>query len=250
MEPLADYLTLNLKAEALIWEDSEDYAQSIKDRFTAYVNASPDLSEHRRFCGRGGYGMGEDAFHWMWKLLVDEMPDGFNFLEVGIYKGQIPSLIRLLADKAGKAVDIHGVTLLSPFSGVTGARPPHPDVDYRQCIQDLHDRFEQPMPHLIVGDSTSLAIHDHVEEFAPFDLLFVDACHEYEYVLSDLIFYPTLIKSGGYLVVDDAANDLKQPWGFFQGIEDVSRACRTVILTDPQWQHVITVCHDRIWRKR
>jgi SAM-dependent methyltransferase len=240
---------MNIHEEAQQWVDTEAYAQAIKDRFTGNVMACESLWEHRQFCARG-YGMGEDSFHWMWKLLVDEMLGGFNFLEVGVYMGQIPSLIRLLADFENKDADITGVTMLSPFSGVTGARPPHPDVDYRAGIQRLHDNFDQPMPHLIVGDSTSDEVHAQVEALAPFDMIFVDACHEYDYVASDLQFYPKLIKPGGYLICDDAACDLKQPWGFFQGIADVCDAVRTFILTDPQWEHVITVCHDRIWRKQ
>jgi len=58
-----------------------------------------------------------------------------------------------------------------------------------------------------------------------------------------------LVKDGGYLVVDDSANYLKQPWGFFQGIEDVSRAVRTAIETDPQWEHLLAVVHNRVWRR-
>jgi hypothetical protein len=241
--------TRTLAQEKKNWIDSEAYANDIVNRFTDYVNNDLTLRIHRDFTERG-YGMGIRAFHWLWKLLVDEMPDGFKMLEVGVYKGQVLSLVRLLADRLRKEAKIFGVTLLSSFSGVTGQFPLHPDDDYKQNIVDLHDHCGQAYPNLIVGDSTSLAIHDHVEEFEPFDIIYIDGCHEYDYVLSDLLFYPTLLRSGGYLVVDDAACDLKQPFGFFQGIEDVCRACRTVILTDPQWEHVVTVGHNRVWRKR
>ena len=237
-----------LQEEALAWVDSEEYALALRDRFWAELAAHPSLATHRSFCGYG-YGMGEDAFHWMWKLLVDELPDGFRFLEVGVYKGQVPSLVRLLADETYKGADIFGVTLLSPFAGLTGKFCPHPDDNYMRDIKDLHDHFDQPMPVLIVGDSTSWDVHEIVGGMPPFDVVFIDACHEYDFVAADLLFYPKLVKEGGYLVIDDAACDLKQPFGFFQGIQDVCKAARTVILTDPQWEHVITVCHDRIFRR-
>jgi hypothetical protein len=240
---------MNLWQEGLAWIDSEAYAIAMKERFNEAMGADPELRAHRDFCGNG-YGMGEDCFHWMWKLLVDEMPWKFKFLEVGVYKGQILSLIYLLAYRKWKFAEICGVTLLSPFAGISGRFGPHPDDDYRQCIQDLHDQFGQLMPHLIVGDSTSTEVHDQVQALAPFDIIFVDACHEYEYVSQDLLFYPELIREGGFLVLDDAACDLKQPWGWFQGIADVCDAARTIIETNNRWQHLITVAHDRVWRRR
>jgi len=241
--------TQTLAQEKTSWVDSEAYADDIVNRFTDYVNDDLALRIHRDFTEHG-YGMGIRAFHWLWKLLVDEMPDGFQFLEVGVYKGQILSLVRLLADRLRKEAEIYGVTLLSSFSGVTGQFPPHEDRDYRRDIERLHRYCGQAYPQLIVGDSTSRKIHDRVRKLAPLDLLYVDGCHEYSFVLNDLLFYPPLLKKGGYLVVDDAACDLKQPWGFFQGIEDVCKAVRTVISTNSVWEHVVTVGHNRVWKKR
>lgn len=240
---------LTLAQEQANWIDSEAYADDIVNRFTDYVNNDLTLRIHRDFTERG-YGMGIRAFHWLWKLLVDEMPDDFLFLEVGVYKGQVLSLVRLLADRLRKGADILGVTLLSSFSGVTGQFPPHEDRDYEKDVADLHKHCGQAFPTLIVGDSTSREIHNYVRKISPLDLLYVDGCHEYSFVLNDLLFYPPLLKVGGYLVIDDAACNLKQPWGFFQGIEDVCKAVCTIILPDPQWEHIITVGHNRVWRKR
>jgi len=240
---------LTLAQEKKNWVDSEAYANDIVNRFTDYVNDDLTLRIHRDFTEQG-YGMGIRAFHWLWKLLVDEMPDGFRFLEVGVYKGQILSLVRLLADRLRKEAEIFGVTLLSSFSGNTGKFPPHENRDYGQDIVDLHDHCGQECPDLLVGDSTSREIHNRVRKLAPLDLLYIDGCHEYSFVLNDLLFYPPLLRKGGYLVIDDAACDLKQPWGFFQGIEDVCKAIRTIILTDSTWKHVVTVGHNRVWRKR
>ena len=234
----------SLDLEAAAWKDSAEYALDIRDRFTAAVHADPDLWAHRQFCGPRG--MGEDSFHAMWKLLVDAMPPSFRFMEVGVFKGQIPSLIRFLADRTGKEAEIYGVTMLNRFAG---SHPMHPDCDYYEEIVALHEHFGQLPPTLIVGDSTWDEVHQKVEELPLFDMIFVDACHDYDFVAKDLVFYAPRVKKGGYLITDDSANNLRQPFGFFQGIDDVTKAVLTIIATDPQWEHVITVCHDRVWRK-
>ena len=154
-----------------------------------------------------------------------------------------------MADKAGKTADIYGVTLFGPSTGPLGDRPPHPDDNYAKNIRDLHAAFDLEMPVMIVGDSTCNPVHDLIDLIPPFDAIFVDASHEYAMVSNDLLFYTKHIKPGGYLICDDAANGLKQPFGFFQGIEDVTKAVNTVILTDSQWEHKITVCHDRLFQK-
>ena len=236
--------SLDLTQEAAIWRDTEDFARTIRDRFHAYVRADEDLWAHRQFCGPRG--MGEDAFHWMWKLLVDEMPLSFRFMEVGVFKGQIPSLVRFLADRTNKEAEIYGVTMLNRFAG---SRPMHPDCDYYAEIVELHAHFGQQPPELIVGDSTSEVVHTRVEDLPLFDMIFVDACHDYDYVAKDLLFYGSRVKKGGFLITDDSANNLRQPFGFFQGIHDVTKAVLTIIAPSLAWEHVFTVCHDRVWRK-
>jgi len=260
-----------LSVEAANWKDSEEYAVALRDRFTAAVDADYELLAHRLFIEKHAYGMGERCFHWMWKLIVDQMPREFSFLEIGVYKGQVLSLVRLLANRSDRKADVVGVTMLSDFAGVTGKFTKYPDEDYRKYITDLHDRFALKQPCLIVGDSTNPDIQEMAAgisfemltgdvilttdwpepmEAKPYDIVYIDGCHEYDYVVKDLLFYAKLIKVGGLLVVDDASNYLKQPFGFFQGIEDVSRAVRTVIETDPQWEHLLAVVHNRVWRRK
>ena len=238
-----------LFAEATAWVDSEECAQDIRDRFDVYACTDLELLEHRTYIEQHSLGMGERAFHWLWRLLVDEMPPVFRFLEVGVYKGQVLSLIRLLANRTGKRARIVGVTLLSPFAGDTDEFPPFADVDYGKCIRDLHNRYGLYHPRLIVGDSTKQATQEEAAEYGPYDVVYIDGSHEYNYVMKDLLAYPPMVREGGFLVVDDCGNDLEMPEGFFKGIESVSQAARTVIETDPQWEHLLAICHNRVWRK-
>lgn len=238
-----------LFAEAAAWVDSIECVSDIRDRFDMYTCMDLQLLEHRTYIEEKGLGMGERCFHWMWRLIVDEMPEFFQFLEIGVYKGQVLSLVKLLAIRSGKHVNVTGVTLLSTFAGDTDEFKPHADVNYGKCIKDLHDRYDLPQPTLIVGDSTAQATQEKVSKEGPFDIVYIDGCHEYNYVMKDLMAYPKMLIPGGLLVVDDCSNDLKMPEGFFKGIEPVSRAVRTVIETDPQWEHLLAVTHNRIWRK-
>ena len=213
-------------------------------RFIAQVNATPILNDHRSYVEKHVYGFGERSFHWMWKLLVDELPREFRFLEIGVWKGQILSLMRLLASHA----EIYGITRLDDHSGPKEIFPKFPNRDYRQDIQDLHDHFGLIMPNLIVGDSTDPKIVAKATETGPFDVIYIDGGHEYEVVCQDLRNYPPLVKDGGFLVVDDSSNFLKMYPGSFPGIVQVSRAVRDILDPDPQWMHLLAVMHNRIWQ--
>lgn len=234
-----------LAVESANWRDSTIYNKAIVDRFTELVNADKELRTHRDFI-EAGYGFGERAFWWMWKLLVDEMPQSFRFLEIGVFKGAIPSLIRLLADRAGKKTTIVGIT---PLSSEGGVHDTYPDHDYLQNITDLHAHFGQPMPKIYQGLSGDIDIQRKVSKIAKFNLIYIDGGHDYEIALADMLFYGPRVKVGGYLVVDDCANYLAPVWGHYQGIKAVSDAVRVVIETDAAWEHVLAVMHNRVWKK-
>ena len=240
---------MNLGHEASKWVDTEEYNGDIVRRFTEYVNADAELKAHRDFVEKHVYGFGERAFHWAWKLLVDEMPQSFRFLEIGVWKGQALSVMRLLANRTTRDAYILGVTRLDSFSGPTGVFPKFPDDDYANHIKSLHDHFEQEQPHIYVGDSTDEKTHQDIEAMELFDIVYLDGCHEYAYVANDLKFYSQRVKPGGFLVIDDSANFLQQPYGFFQGIQDVSRATREIIEPDPDYKHLLACMHLRVFRK-
>jgi hypothetical protein len=238
-----------LMDEAYGWIDTEECNRDYVDRFTQYVNETPYLKDHRDYIERTAYGFGERAFHWLWKLVVDDMPQGFRFLEVGVYKGQVLSLVQLIARYARKSVEVYGVTPLSRTSGPTGKFTKFPDCDYAAMIHDLHVRFALTQPNIIPYDSTCPHAKQIVDKLDEFDVVYVDGCHEYDYVVKDLMYYPEKLRVGGLLVVDDSANNLHQPWGYFQGIEDVSRAVRTIIEPDSRYVHLFACMHNRVWRK-
>ena len=53
------------------------------------------LRDHRFFFATNGRGFGEDAFHVLWWMLLQELRPK-TFLEIGVYRGQVLSLVSLL----------------------------------------------------------------------------------------------------------------------------------------------------------
>ncbi len=86
-----------LRAVEEIYRDDAAVHLALFQAFTEAVQQAPDLCRHRDHVEQNALGFGYRAFHWLWKLLVDAMPNRFRFLEIGVYKGQVISLVGLLA---------------------------------------------------------------------------------------------------------------------------------------------------------
>lgn len=228
------------------WIDTPEYHKHIHKSFIENVNNDKKLKAHRDFVETHSFGFGERSFHWLHKLLVDEMPAEFSFLEVGIFRGQTLSLSRLLADIAGKVVDRYGV---SPMDSSDG----HWESNYFEDVSIIHKAFDLEEDYIIYhGSSMEEGIVYKASSTAPYDIVYVDGCHEYDYVVSDLYNYAPMVKKGGYLLIDDACNDFSMPWGFFQGINDVTNAVLEWEKTDlgKQFEFVFSVVHNRLYRRK
>ena len=228
------------------WKDTPEYHKEINDTFIGYVNDNTKLIEHRLWVKSNHFGFGEDSFHWLHKLLVDEMPNDFKFLEVGIFRSQVLSLYKLLSDMSSKKVVRYGV---SPMDSSDG----HWDSDYFADAVTIHQQFNLKKDYTIYhGSSTDESIIEKAKYTAPYDILYIDGSHKYEDVVSDLAHYPQMIKQGGYLLIDDACNDMNQPWGFFQGIEPVTRAVLEWEKTEigQEFEFVFNVVHNRLYKRK
>jgi hypothetical protein len=245
----------SLKQESGLWEwaasytPTEPWHRTCVERFRGYVDATPALKAHRDLCEREVYGFGDRSFHWLWKLLYDELPHDFKFLEIGVYKGQVVSLLRLLAGPARGR--IYGITPLSAFSGVTGQFYDYPTTDYRQHIATLHNIFDLQQPELLPLDSTDPVAVMQAQARGPFDAVYIDGCHEYAYVEQDLRNYAPLVKRGGFLVMDDASCDLQMPFGYFCGVQDVTRALADHMQKHGAgWRFCLAVIHLKVFQRK
>jgi len=237
--------TLDKWSEAYI--NTEECHRDIVDTFTKLVDDTPALKAHRDYVQAHKLGFGERAFHWMWKLIVDLMPSKFRFLEIGVFKGQIVSLVGLLAKETGRNAQITGIGDFEQFAQGSRKDRPYSKHNEKDTL-DLCVQFDVPTDNitLIKGDSTTAEIHKRMNR-RRFEVIYIDGNHTYDYVVSDIRFYSKLLVPGGLLVIDDSACSLKQPWGYFQGIQDVSRAVDDEL---KDWDNILTVMHNRVFRKK
>lgn len=223
------------------WKDDRSIHADINETFTRLVNADHELKAFRDFVEGNNdtpvkiFGFGERSFLWMWKLLVDEMPPNFKFLEIGVFRGQVLALIRILS----KTASIAGITPLDSTGG-------HWDSDYEADIKLLHETFKLSQPDIIKGLSTDPDIIEKAK--GTYDIIYIDGGHEYEVAKSDIINYSPFVKVGGYLVIDDCANKYDLPYGYFRGIESVSRAVDQH-LPNEQFKEIFSVVHNRIFQR-
>lgn len=234
------------------YEDIPEKHVAIFTGFKRLVNEYPQLKNHRDWVRQNDFGYGERAFHWMWHLICKELLVDFKFLEIGVFKGQIISLISLLNAHHRKNGIIYGIT---PLTNAGDKYSKHPDIDYEGHIQRIYQQFGLDASDLgiIQGLSNDPDIIETAQELGPFDVVYIDGCHDYEVVVSDVVNYCEMVKLGGLVVIDDASNYLKIPDGLirmnWRGLEDVSNAVRDTIEKDECFEHLFAVGHNRVWRK-
>lgn len=240
---MIEYSTLKDASEA--WQNTEQFAKHINETFAQKVNDNEKLNEHRTFVENHVWGFGERSFHWMWNLIVKELPKDFTFLEVGVFKGQTLSLVKLLADMQKKNVKRYGVTPLSSEGGVW-------ESDYKSDIEYIHDKFNLAKDYeLLVGLSEDPEIIKQASKLK-LDVFLLDGGHTREHVINDLKYYAPLVKKGGYMVIDDCCNSFIMPWGFFQGIESVTYVVDQQLppaTPNPDWEFLFCVMHNRVYKR-
>ena len=218
--------------------------QLVKD-YTDKVNADQELKAYRDWIEANIFGFGERCFLWMWNDIIARMPNEFTFMEIGVFRGQILGLVKLLADRQGKKVRRIGITPLDTTDG-------HWESDYEADIKKLHDTFSIANDYeLITLDSTNPVAINLASQNPP-DVLYIDGGHTYEVVKSDLTNYIPILKVGGTLVIDDCNNAIPMPWGYFQGIQSVSLAVDEVLPREGSteyWKHELNLVHNRVLTK-
>jgi hypothetical protein len=230
----------------MIEELTRPMAEIVAD-YTAKVNANSFLKSYRDWIEENKFGFGERCFLWMWKRIVDEMPEDFTFLEIGVFRGQILAIVEYLAISSGKFVERYGITPLDSSDG-------HWESDYLSDIMQLHEQFKIHEHFVLLkGSSTEPRIIELARSKPELNILYIDGGHAYDVVRSDIEHYAPMIKPGGYLVIDDCNNRLDMPDGYFRGIESVSKAVDEVFppfTPNHDWEYIGSVVHNRILRRR
>ena len=229
------------------WEDTPAYHLRIRDQFTESLSTVPALLEHRLWIEDNKFGFGERAFHWCWWLLVQSLPQRFRFLELGVYKGQSLSAVDLAAAIQGKEALVTGV---SPLNGCGGY---YEERDYSGDLERLfRTHNDNRQPTVIRRLSTDPAAVAEAAALAPFDAVYLDSDHSPATAAFELDHYTPLLRSGGYLICDDAGCNLNLPPGFFGGFAEYSNLLDSVlhpVTVNGGWVHVGSVVHLRIFKK-
>ena len=234
------------------YRNSVDVHTDILSGFLDATNATPYLRAHRDFVEANQHGFGDREFHWMWKLVVDAMPPSWSFLEIGVYKGQVLSLVQLISQQQGKQCNACGITPLDNSGDAVSAYELKAGEDYYSLIRLIHEQFQiasWPQAKLIRGFSNDAAVIRMARSNAYYDAIYIDGCHDYEVVVSDINYYAPMVRPGGYLICDDASALLQMPGNRYIGWEPVSRAVRDALEPRTDFKHLFAVGHNRIWQR-
>lgn len=240
------------------YQNSTDWHGDIFDQFFHDVQNNPWLKAHRDFVENNGFGMNDRPMHEMWRVIVEAMPSPLSALEIGVYRGQVVSLIGMIARHMDKIVDkVVGVGLYAGMSD--GINAYDKTLQYAQDVKLIFDTFDAGYDRFIPvkGWSQDRAVVDTVAALAPFDLMYIDGSHDYTGVRLDINNYVPMIKKGGILVMDDSSFFLNMPEfsqdkGYnrcWKGEKTVSLAVRDWLETREDFVHRFAIGHNRVFEK-
>jgi Methyltransferase domain len=232
-----------------IYRDEASIHQQIYDACERAMAMDSRLRAHREHVERNELGFGDRASYWLWKLIIDAMPAHFKCLEIGVYKGQVTSLLAMLAMTAGKIAESLAVT---PLGGFGDKYSHYEDADYLAAIRSIEAWSGinvASRARIIRGFSDDDGVKRQCREVAPFDLVYIDGCHDYHVITSDIITYSEMLQPGGLLVIDDASAGLDLPAGIWPGHADVGRAVREIFEPMRGFTRIVAVGQLLVWRK-
>jgi hypothetical protein len=235
METFIKYQNLNL---------DEVYTEFLNE-----YNNDQILINHRSYIELNNLGFGEKPFHVIWRELVKIQPENFKFLEIGVYKGQVISLVKLLSDLFSKSVNFTGVT---PLSDIGDKFSKYENTDYGQVVSNLFKHFNLEFDinkNIINGISTDDIIKNKVRELGKFDLVYIDGGHDYDCVVSDINLMKEITKNGSYVVFDDSSCFKPLSNDKFKGHIDVCKAIAYHLENDTNFTELICVGHNRVFKR-
>jgi len=208
------------------------------------------LLNHRNYIDKNGLGFGENPFHTLWREIVRNQKDNFKFLEIGVYKGQVLSLIKLLSKRYDKPCSILGV---SPLASIGDKYSQYESVNYKQIIHDLFIHFGTEIifeDEFLEGYSTHENIKSQIRSRGPFDVVYIDGCHDYNCVVSDISLAKDITTNGSLIVVDDASCFKTSHRHYHhKGHLEVCLAVKEFMENSEYFTELISVGHNRVFQR-
>jgi hypothetical protein len=232
---------------------TERWPESMRDPRQFYLECfrffhlalPPQLQEHREYFVSGKRGFGEDAFHAMWFLLFQHFRPG-NFLEIGVYRGQVLSLVSLLAKLDGAKCDVYGI---APFSSAGDQVSKYlENIDYYHDTLDNFGRFGLPKPTLLKALSTDETAVELVSSRA-WDMMYIDGNHDYAIAKKDWELCSRNVRQNGIIILDDAgiSTGYSPPIFATGGHPGPSRVAAEIDLN--RFKEILQVGHNRVFQR-
>ena len=234
-----------------MWENTENINGKLYKLFLDEVLNTQYLLSHRRYVEANKLGFGDMAFHYMWKVLLDDVTNKFNtvrFMEIGVFKGQVLSLVPMICEHENHPCEFLGV---SPLSNAGDKFSKYPDDDYESIVAGMCKKFGvnfDMYENIIKGYSTDPVVIDKIKQHS-FNLVYIDGSHNYADVVSDINVVDSVLEVGGYVVFDDASKFLNMPKEIWRGHIDVSKAVKDVTECNASYKEVFACGHNRVFRK-
>ncbi len=232
--------------------DPAKFADSLRDPDSYYCRAFQDfhrtlpaeLRAHRAYYRLDRRGFGEDAFHTMWWRLVCEFKPE-SFLEIGVYRGQVVSLIALLSKLEAIRCEITGI---SPFSSSGDSVSRYrSDLNYLEDTISHFKHFGLPEPVLVNAYSTDPEALEVIASRS-WDMIYIDGNHDYNVVVKDWNACSNAIKPGGIIILDDSglSTNYQPPAFSTAGHPGPSRLASEI---DPKrFKEILQVGHNRVFQ--
>jgi hypothetical protein len=207
-----------------------------------------ELREHRAYFHNSLHdrrGFGEDAFHTLWYFLALEIRPS-NFLEIGVFRGQVISLVSLCSSLQRMPCEVWGI---APFSHAGDSVSTYrQDIDYYQDTLANFDHLSLPHPRLLKAFSTDPKAVALIQSRI-WDLIYIDGNHDYEVVRQDWDVCSGNIRAGGVIVLDDAGlgTAFNPPMFASKGHPGPSRLAKEI---DPsKFREILQVGHNRAFQR-
>jgi Methyltransferase domain len=203
------------------------------------------LQDHRAYFSEEGRGFGEDAFHMMWFLLAREFRPT-HFLEIGVYRGQVLSLVSLLQRMFEVGGQVEGISPFLPAGdSVSQYRP---DIDYLRDTLHHMERFSLPPPILLKAFSTDPAARERIASRL-WDLIYIDGNHDEEVVRADWQLCSAQVRPGGAIVLDDSGltTSFEPPAFATKGHPGPSRIAQEIDRS--KFREILQVGHNRVFQR-
>jgi methyltransferase family protein len=201
--------------------------------------------EHRAYFVTSQRGFGEDAFHAMWFLLFEHFRPA-NALEIGVYRGQTITLMKLLGRHFNFQCDIGCVSPLSASGdSVSNYRN---SLDYYQDVVQNHQRFDLPLPEFCRAFSTSQEGAKFIGS-RPWHMIYIDGNHDYPVAKSDWDQCARSLAPDGIIVMDDSAlhTDFRPPAFSTAGHPGPSQVVQEIDAR--RFKEIFAVGHNRVFQR-